>query len=101
MTCTLLVPVTGLMEVWNYDKPGLDVLTDLDLRAGAVRVELSTDGRTVAKAMFNPVVDAAENPRGRAIIEYLIGAHLVVTGPLVLEGMDERVAVEIMRDVVR
>jgi hypothetical protein len=101
MTCTMLVPVQGLMEVWNYDKPGLDVLTDRHLGRGAVRVELSTDGRVVAKALFNPVVDAEENPRARLIIEYLIGAHLVVTGPLVLEGMDERVAIEIMRDVVR
>lgn len=101
MTCTLMIPPVGLMELWNYDKPALEALGERDsgLTTGAVRIDLVTDGRAVGRAAFNTGHDLAENLRGSAAIRYLIGAHFTINGPLVIDGLDERAAIEIMQEL--
>lgn len=101
MICTLLVPPDGLLELFNYDKPGTDVLTERGHTSGLVRIDLAVDGRDVGKALFTIVGDHPRNTRATDIIAYLSGAYVQVDGPMVLEGLGEQAAIEIMRDVVR
>lgn len=100
MTCTLLIPPDGLMELWNYPRTGREVLTDRGLGdVGVVQVHLLVDNTGVGSASWNIVVDLPINKRGGAAIEYLCGSHVQITGPVVLEGLNERAAIEIMQEV--
>lgn len=99
MTCTMLVPTEGLMEVWNYDRSAQAVLAELGLSEGVVRINLTVDNLDIGIAAFSVVADLPANARAQTAIHYLIGAHLAVSGPLVLQDLNEGVAIEIMQEL--
>lgn len=101
MTCTLLIPPEGLMELWNFDRKAIDVLKEKDLEVGSMQVNIVIDGHPSGTAAFNITQDLAPNRRANATLRYLIGAHFEISGPLVVDGLDERAAIEIMQEVAK
>ena len=92
----LIVPPTGLLEVVHADKP-VDLVATLAARGDHGEFVSLTHGQVTVSWVNSEA--GWLNPRARAVFARLTRVHLVFTGTVIFDKIEERLLGEIVADL--
>lgn len=104
MTSALVIPTTGLMEIYTYE-PDFGWPKLLDSKGGNggyVRLTLGTDADEVGQVILCPSVEGKalpSNMRAIRVVYALLGAWVSFDGPVVITGLEDDTATRLMQTV--
>lgn len=99
MTCALVIPAEGLMELYTYETDWKAVLENAGGSEPYVWLDLKADGVDQAKLLMTLAPDQPHNDRAQQAVVALVGSWVVMTGTAILTGITEDQAKTIMGEV--
>lgn len=99
----LLIPVSGLIEVFHTDKR-IDIPATLTMRNATgsyMAMDMTRDGDLLGTAHWCVDADAPWNARARDAMSALTSIHMIFTGPVMFTGLTETTVAEIVAELSR